>query len=148
MHQLPGYTLKVSFIVLLGRCSTTVHAYTHLCDQRQFEPRIRDHSLVTRSIFEIPSPSGSAKVHSRVAHCRYDYFSFSFQGFFLKCAYASTARALIGEISRRISYSVTRARTGSEIYACFANLTIMTNSTNRFVRLLYFLSLHDTFKVI
>lgn len=46
----------------------SVYAYIRLCDQKQFEPRIRDHSPVTRSIFEIPSLSASAKVHSRVVY--------------------------------------------------------------------------------
>lgn len=142
MHQLlRGYTLKVSFIVLLGRRGgATVYAYTHLYDQRQFEPRIRDHSPVTRSIFEIPSPSANAKVHSRVAHCRYDYFSFSFQPrFFLKCSGVSAAdsRVLIEEISYFISTRLFRdlsEGTRSEMYTSSANLTVIftTKSSSRF----------------
>lgn len=56
----------------------SVSAYIRLCDQKQFEPRIRDHSPMTRSIFEIPSLSTSAKVHSRVVH-RAVTITFSFR---------------------------------------------------------------------
>lgn len=54
----------------------SVYAYIRLCDQKQFEPRIRDHSPMTRSIFEIPSLS--AKVHSCVVH-RTVTITFSFR---------------------------------------------------------------------
>lgn len=60
MHRFPGYALKVSFIALLGP-GAAIYFPAHICDRRQFEPRIRDHSPATRSIFEIPSPRPAPK---------------------------------------------------------------------------------------
>ena len=72
------YALKVTFTAPVGSSrANTQPPDACVCDQRQFRPRMRDHSRMTRSIFEIPSLSANPKVHSRVAATRYNYFPFS-----------------------------------------------------------------------
>lgn len=83
------YTLKVSFIVLLGRCDATACPRIHVCATRSNSNHVYAITPRWLGLFSKFHPPLSSIVQSALpcsaSRC-YDYFFFSFRRFFLKRA--------------------------------------------------------------